>query len=185
MADAAGGSQLFENYEQEYRTLSLSIANKINTVLPKQIGEPRKATTRAIERELEEADEILGQMELEIQRLPTSTKIQLSTRLRSSKADLEKLKRDLKRILSRTNDVDANQFDQRQRLLAGTERLNEGTRRLEDAHRLALETEAVGISILGDLRAQREQIQHTRNTLHEADSHVDRAQRTLRSMTRR
>ncbi|RKP10997.1 t-SNARE [Thamnocephalis sphaerospora] len=198
MADAAGGSQLFENYEQEYRAISLAIANKVNSVIPKQAGEPRKTTIRAAERELEEADEIIGQMELELQRLPQQTKVQLSSRLRSSKADLDKLKRDLKRAVARSGDrdelmggrihgldADATQFDQRQRLISGTDRLNESTRRLEDSHRLALETEAVGVGILGDLRAQREQIQHTRDTLHEADSYVDKAQRTLRSMARR
>ncbi|KAJ2390596.1 Vesicle transport V-snare protein [Coemansia sp. RSA 2603] len=75
--------------------------------------------------------------------------------------------------------------DQRTRLLSGNERLENGTRRLQDSHRIAIETEAVGAGILQDLRAQREQIVSTRNTLMEADSHIDRSQRTLRTMTRR
>lgn len=39
-----------------------------------------------------------------------------------------------------------------------------GSRRLENAHRIALETEDVGADILRNLRGQREQIEHTRDT---------------------
>jgi vesicle transport through interaction with t-SNAREs protein 1 len=55
--------------------------------------------------------------------------------------------------------------DQRGRLLAGTETLNDGSRRLENAHRIALETEDVGADILRNLRGQRDQIEHTRDTV--------------------
>lgn len=87
-------------------------------------------------------------------------------------------------LLART-DVDSLSHDQRDRLLGGTQRLQDSSRRLEEANRMALDTETLGIGILGDLRAQREQIQHTRSTLNEADSYVDRAQRTLKGMARR
>jgi hypothetical protein len=40
-----------------------------------------------------------------------------------------------------------------------------GSRRLENAHRIALETEDVGADILRNLRGQREQIEHTRDTV--------------------
>jgi hypothetical protein len=50
-------------------------------------------------------------------------------------------------------------------LLQGTETLEDGSRRLENAHRIALETEDVGADILRNLRGQREQIEHTRDTV--------------------
>ncbi|KAI9591177.1 snare region anchored in the vesicle membrane C-terminus-domain-containing protein [Syncephalis fuscata] len=193
-------AQLFESYEQEYQAISLTIANKVNSLIPSQVGEQRNATIRATEREIEEAEEIVGQMELTLGRYAAPLKDRLSGRLRASKTDLIKLKRDMKKVATKSNDrvnllgqsalgrghdADSTYLDHRQRMLDGTDRLNQSTRRLEEGHRLALETEALGTSILGDLRSQREQIQHTRDTLHEADSYVDKAQRTLRGMARR
>ncbi|RKP25736.1 snare region anchored in the vesicle membrane C-terminus-domain-containing protein [Syncephalis pseudoplumigaleata] len=200
MAGHKQDAHLFEGYEQEYQAISLAITNKINTLIPSQVSEQRNATIRATEREIEEAEEIVGQMELTLGRYTSPLKEQLNGRLRASKADLAKLKRDMKKVMAKSNDranllgqagahdsanADATHLDHRQRLLSGTDRLQQSTRRLEEGHRLALETEALGASILGDLRAQREQIQHTRDTLHEADSYVDKAQRTLRGMARR
>ncbi|CAH1767196.1 13627_t:CDS:2, partial [Entrophospora sp. SA101] len=76
-------------------------------------------------------------------------------------------------------------MDQRTRLLSGTERLADSSKRLQDSHRIALEIETIGADILKDIHKQREQILHTRNTLTEADSYVDKAQRTLKNMTHR
>jgi vesicle transport through interaction with t-SNAREs protein 1 len=75
-----------------------------------------------------------------------------------------------------------DQSTQRTRLLQGTERLQDGTRRLEESHRLALETENVGGDILSNLRRQREQIEHSRDVLVQADSSIDRASGTLKNM---
>ena len=54
---------------------------------------------------------------------------------------------------------------QRQRLLQGTSLLENGTERLAASTRLALETEDIGANILQDLRSQREQIEHSRDTV--------------------
>jgi hypothetical protein len=78
VAGAAGGSGLFENYEQDYSNISTSISRKINTQIPSQAGgkalckrvrswvglirptEAKKVTIRAVEREFEEAEEIVS-----------------------------------------------------------------------------------------------------------------------------
>ncbi|KAK9471874.1 snare region anchored in the vesicle membrane C-terminus-domain-containing protein [Dipodascopsis tothii] len=75
--------------------------------------------------------------------------------------------------------------EQRQHLLSGTDRLDASSQRLRESQRLANETEALGASILTDLRGQREQIENSRNVLMEADTHVDKSIRTLRGMARR
>jgi len=54
---------------------------------------------------------------------------------------------------------------QRQRLLRGTDVLERGSRRLADSTRLAMETEDIGANILQDLQRQREQIEHSRDTV--------------------
>ena len=58
---------------------------------------------------------------------------------------------------------DFDSTSDRTRLLAGTELLQDGTRRLEDSNRLALETEELGGDILRNLRQQREQIENSRD----------------------
>jgi vesicle transport through interaction with t-SNAREs protein 1 len=63
------------------------------------------------------------------------------------------------------SDFDASTMDQRQRLLSGTERLGQSSRRLEDSHRLALETEGIGINILSTLKGQRETMVRARDTV--------------------
>lgn len=97
---------------------------------------------------------------------------------------------------------------QRQKLLQGTSTLEDGSRRLQESHRIALETEDLGADILRDLRSQREQIENSRDTvgvdsfdilialsdtlskrfslqLRQADSNIDRSSRTLTKMIRR
>lgn len=60
-------------------------------------------------------------------------------------------------------DIGHEETDQRSKLLQGTDRLENASKRLEGAQRLALETEAIGISTLGDLHRQRNQIERTRD----------------------
>ncbi|CAO3569157.1 unnamed protein product [Mortierella alpina] len=162
--------------------------------------EPKKATLRAADREIDEASEILQQMEIELLNLPLASRTRLQARLRGCKTELERLKQAIKRaqstrstsdrdeLLGRLNtgvDLDAASMDQRTRLLYGTDRLAQSSRRLQDSHKIALETEALAAGVLTDLRGQREQIIHSRNTLQEADSSIDKASRTLKGMARR
>ena len=62
-------------------------------------------------------------------------------------------------------DADAAAQDQRQRMLMGTHRLNDAGKRLQDSHRVALETEEIGAQTLSTLRQQREQIVHANQTV--------------------
>ncbi|KAF9169749.1 hypothetical protein BGX20_009881 [Mortierella sp. AD010] len=198
--DAPGGSELFESYEQDFEAVKVSINERL-TASGGQTGEIKKQTLRATDREIDEANEILQQMEMELLNLPQGSRTRLQARLRGYKADLDKLKQTLKRAQSTSRstadrdellgggsggiDLDAASMDQRTRLLNGTDRLAESSRRLQDSHKVALETETLGAGILSDLRGQREQIIHTRNTLLEADSNIDKASRTLKGMARR
>ena len=69
--------------------------------------------------------------------------------------------------------------------MQGTERLQNSSRRLEDARRVALETEQIGISTLADLNTQREQIVRTQNRLGTADSWITKSTSVLKTMQRR
>lgn len=122
----------------------------------------------------------VSQMEIEIQGIPQSVRPQHQTRLRNAKAELAKFKKQLKdqnsslarsTLLSSSgsaypsSDEPYGPTSDRTRLLAGTSLLEEGTKRLHESQRLALETEEQGAGILLNLRTQREQIENSRNTV--------------------
>lgn len=123
-------------------------------------------------------------MEIEIQGMPQSIKPQYQSRVKAAKAELSRYKKAAKDLHTQTarsellSNVGASPFrdvgderdgaggtSDRTRLLAGTAVLEDGTRRLQDSQRIALETEEQGADILRNLRGQREQIEHARDTV--------------------
>jgi vesicle transport through interaction with t-SNAREs protein 1 len=160
----------------------------------------------------------VSQLEVEIQGIPQSIKIPYLTRLRQAKSDLTKYKKLSKDLHARVNllggakaasfrsdDPYADERTNRERLLAGTESLSDGSQRLANTHRTALEAEDIGVDILRSLRSQRETIENTRDTvslhagvrpshwlvvfmicsqLHTADTNIDRADSTVKKMVR-
>jgi vesicle transport through interaction with t-SNAREs protein 1 len=69
--------------------------------------------------------------------------------------------------------------------LNSTDRLDSSNKRLQESHRIALETEDIGTGILGNLKGQREQLENTKATLDEADGYVDKSTRILKDMGKR
>ena len=120
-------------------------------------------------------------MDIETQGIPQAIRAQYHTRLRTAKAALSTHKKALvdaraqvarSDLLSTSGGAYAPSDDpyggpnsDRARLLAGTTVLEEGTKRLQQSERLALETETEGADILRNLRTQREQIENSRNTV--------------------
>jgi vesicle transport through interaction with t-SNAREs protein 1 len=116
-------------------------------------------------------------MEMELSSLPPSIRTRLQPKLRQYRVDYEKLRADLKSASAKpserdqlfgglpTGREDVVSNDQRSRLLVGTNKLNDASRRLEDSHRIALETEEIGASTLETLRNQRQQILRATDTV--------------------
>lgn len=119
-------------------------------------------------------------MEIEIQGIPNSVKTQYQTRLRTAKSELVRYKKITKETQSKlallsssnrggvgtpTSDEPYGPSSDRSRLLSGTALLEDGSRRLADSHRIALETEDQGAEILMSLRRQREQIENSRDVV--------------------
>ncbi len=125
--------------------------------------------------------------------MPTVNRGKVNAKLRAFKSTLDKHTREQKKLAAASDrsqlfsgrDVDLESQNQRDRMLAGTQRLENSSTRLQSAHRTATDTEGIGAGILNDLRDQRDQILHTRSTLMEADGYVDKSVRTLKSMGRR
>lgn len=122
----------------------------------------------------------ISQMEIEVQGIPQSLRSLYQGRVKAAKADLQRFKKQSKDTLASlarsdllgpraggpmaTSDEPYGTSD-RTRLLAGTELLEDGSRRLADSQRIALETEEQGADILRSLRGQREQIVNARDTV--------------------
>jgi len=195
---------LFETYEQDFQQFIETIKDKLEgDGQNEQSNEQRKASLRRAEMELDEADEMVSQMEIELQGIPQSLRPKYQSRLSAAKADLARYKKLSKDIFaqsarsellsSRTNpggdfpssDDPYGSNSDRTRLLAGTAMLEDGTKRLQESQRIALETENQGADILNNLRGQREQIEHSRYTLQTADISIERATGTLKRMIMR
>ncbi|KAG5650479.1 hypothetical protein H0H81_012115 [Sphagnurus paluster] len=184
---------LFTSYEQDFRHILAGIKEKLEAT---GHGEQRKAVLRKVEIELDEADDIVSALEVEIQGIPQSIKSQYASRLKQAKADLTQFKKlakdvhaqqsraDLLRKGGGTSDDPYGERSDRERLLAGSQILEDGSRRLRDTQRIALEAEDQGADILRTLRGQRETIEGARDTLQRADTNIDRASGTINKMIR-
>ncbi|WFD46031.1 t-SNARE VTI1 [Malassezia furfur] len=192
-------AELFESYASDFAQLLRSVEDRLGADLSKLSATTRNTTLQHAESEAEEAHDLLVQMEIEVQSFPQSVRERYAGELRKLKSQYDKLRRELKSHTQAgkgagglpvdnytDNDVESGEApSQRQRLLQGTSLLENGTERLAASTRLALETEDIGANILQDLRSQREQIEHSRDTLHGANTHIDRSSRTLQRMIRR
>ncbi|KAJ1021840.1 hypothetical protein NDA16_003603 [Ustilago loliicola] len=194
-------SELFDSYASDLQQLKDGIRQKIDQA-KSQNGEAKKSTLRRAEMELEEAEEVISQMDIEVQGFPQSVRSRYSVQIRGFKQEVQALTKEVRAGLSSSSggasggynaayadddgDLEADAATaNRQRLLQGTASLEDGTRRLEESNRLALETEDLGADILRDLRSQREQIENSRDTLRQADQSIDRSSKTLSKMIRR
>ncbi|KAI1388855.1 V-snare-domain-containing protein [Hypoxylon trugodes] len=194
--DTDAGSELFGSYEAEFKLVQADLTQKLDQISELN-GEPRKSAISAAERALEEADELLGQMRLEKQNIPSSSRTKVNQRFRNYETDVDSAKRKLRSLASDraalfgsryTDDPSTPtdvQLEQRQQLLSGTDRLDRSSQRLRASQALANETEAIGAGTLADLHAQRERISHTGQVLYESEGYVDRSVKTLRGMARR
>ncbi|KAF3936453.1 hypothetical protein ABW19_dt0206464 [Dactylella cylindrospora] len=192
--DSDPGSELFASYEADFKLIQADIAQKLEQI-PELTGEPKKAAIRAAQRVLEEADEIVSQMRIEVQNIPTNIRSKFSPRVRNYDHDLDKAKQTLKRAAmeaERQNIYGSKGptgqdavYEQRQQLLSGTDRLERTSQRLQNSHRLANETENIGAGILSDLHVQRTQLLSARDGLLEGEGYVNKSVQTLRGMARR
>jgi len=190
-------SEVFEGYERQYCELSANLSRKCNSSALLLDGEDKMQKISEVKAGLDDADVLIRKMDLEARSLQPSVKAVLLAKLREYKADLNKLKREVKKISSGNQvsreellesgmaDGQVVSMDQRQRLAMSTERLNQSSDRITESRRTMLETEELGVSILQDLHQQRETLLHSHNKLHGVDDAIDKSKKILTSMSRR
>ncbi|KAL4764068.1 v-SNARE protein VTI1 [Aspergillus foveolatus] len=191
--DTDAGSEMFSSYETELNLVQADLNQKLDQIAELS-GEQRNSTIRQAECALEEATELLDQMRLEKQNIPSAARSKVNTRFRNYATDIDEAKRKLKSLSDDrkalfgdryTDDPQDAHLEQRQQLLSGTERLERSSARLRESQRVALETEGIGANVLADLHQQRETITHTHGMLGQSESNVDKSIKTLKGMARR
>ncbi|KAE8352374.1 t-SNARE [Aspergillus coremiiformis] len=191
--DTDAGSELFSSYETELKLIQADLNQTLDQIAESS-GEQRKSTIRKAEQLLDEATELLDQMRMEKQNIPSAARSKVNVRFRNYTTDLDEAKRKLKSLSDDrkalfgdryTDDPQDEHLEQRQQLLSGTDRLERSSARLQESQRVALETEDIGRNTLADLNRQRETIMHTRSNLQQSEGYVDTSIKTLRGMARR
>ncbi|XP_068876132.1 vesicle transport through interaction with t-SNAREs homolog 1A isoform X4 [Aphelocoma coerulescens] len=158
----------FESYEQDFAVLTAEITGRIGKV-PKLVGDEKKQMVANVEKQLEEARELLEQMELEVREIPPQSRGMYSSRMRSYTQEMGKLEADFKRsriaysdevrneLLGDDGNSSENQLiklrEERAHLLDNTERLERSSRRLEAGYQIAVET---GFTLSHDNVTERE-----------------------------
>ncbi|KAL6547064.1 Vesicle transport v-SNARE 12 [Orobanche minor] len=192
-------SQVYEGYERQYCELSANLSRKCNSAAALPDGDKKNQEVSELQAGLDDADVLIRKMDLEARSLQPSVKATLLAKLREYKSDLNKLKREVKKLTMPSSGQPAHEdllesgmaggheasANQRGRLAMSTERLNQSTDRVRESRRAALETEELGVSILEDLHQQRETLLHSHKKLSDVDSAIDRSKKILSSMTRR
>ncbi|KAL0070866.1 t-SNARE VTI1 [Marasmius tenuissimus] len=187
-------TSLFDSYEQDFKQFIGTIREKLEADHDNDPESGQGELTVAFTVQV-------SQMDIEIQGIPQSLRPKYQARLREAKQELSRYKAQSKEVNAKlarssllssssrpgytSSDEPYGPTSDRTRLLAGTAMLEDGSKRLQDSQRVALETEEQGADILMNLRMQREQIENSRNTLEIANTSVDRASNTLKGMIRR
>jgi len=185
----------YEGYEEEFQQINGTITRNIK-MLPNFAGERKKVAIRETEKEIEEAEQLLRHLEIEASNHPE--RVRLQPKVKGYQTDIQKAKKDLQRVsnvssnsirdelMSGANqDYQVQFLDQRSGLLAGTEKLNNTTDRVQNAHRIALQTEQIGTEVLGNLHGQRNQIIKGIERLDSVDDNMKQSNTILTGMARR
>jgi vesicle transport through interaction with t-SNAREs protein 1 len=185
-------SDLFDGYEADYNLAYADAQSRLEQVYGLEDQNRRVELMKLIESSIDDCHDLLDSMGLEIQQMATQQRSGYNAKLRSYRADMDKLKKDLKSLMDDKdrrelfNGAESEEgYNQRQKLLNTNASIERSSQRLQDATRVAMASETVGSSILNNLRSQRDQILNARDTLSEADTYVDRSLKTLKTMTRR
>ncbi|KAL4378840.1 hypothetical protein GQ457_02G021380 [Hibiscus cannabinus] len=114
-------SDIFEGYERQYRKLSANFSRKCNSTSAIQdSAEQKKQKFSEISSGIDEVIVLIRKMDLEARSLQPGVKATLLAKLREYKADLNKLKKEFKRISS----PNANQAAHDELLASGMDDVN-------------------------------------------------------------
>jgi len=182
---------LFERYETEFQR-QISIIHERIEKLSNFYGERRKIAIEDTRRLIEDLKKTYQYMEDEASVAGRSSYV---SKLRGYSSDIIRVQRDVDHAsLMEATFVQTNEFiddfqlrdvEQRTRLLSSSNILDEGSKRLDNANRIALETEDIGANVLSELSSQKQTILRARDNLDLIEDNISRSRRILLKMSRR
>eukprot|EP00920_Eleutheroschizon_duboscqi_P016441 GHVT01038894.1.p1 GENE.GHVT01038894.1~~GHVT01038894.1.p1 ORF type:complete len:302 (+),score=60.51 GHVT01038894.1:1585-2490(+) len=188
-------SSLFTQYECDFVHLLKAIEDRtaVLSAPTSTSADKRKNLAKGL-KELNEAEACLKQMEMEIRMnalaiedAGTAEKVAFhSSNFRNAQTSFFSRKAEVERqlLLDRTGSEAAAALEASQaaRLLSTSASLQQGTQRVEEAQRLALESEDLGVQITGSLGSHREIIMRTRSNVALLSENLSTSSRILGGM---
>ncbi|GMS95840.1 hypothetical protein PENTCL1PPCAC_18015, partial [Pristionchus entomophagus] len=187
----------WNEFEKQYGNQTAEITSNIGKLSTLDSSQ-RVPAIQSVQKLLVDVNDLLDQMELAARDLPQNSadRSKYELRVKSYRGDTKQMKEALNSVVNRLKesadrdellalDESMSMDQQEEQLIANTERLERTSRKLQDAYRIAIETEEIGTEVLGNLGAQRETINRSRNRMREADSDLGRSSKLLNEMIRR
>lgn len=188
-------SELFRDYESDFKSLQAAIDEKLQ-LLAENGGGDAAATAVEAGQKASEADQALRQMEVEARMMPTGQRSQLEPVLRQHRARLCEQRRALAEVKEAANRKNLlaggssgatvyGRHAEQERLTEAHQNMHSASARLEEAHRQALDAEAISMEVASDLRQQRDSIARARDNVGLIGRNYGMAKSMIESMQRR
>jgi len=183
-------SEKFEDSEEEFRSIYEALVNTLKNRLPKLYGEQRKEELRNMEKQSEDISALLNVMMEEGQSAPGAYRTGMISKVRGYRYQLDKLKKDIAKATAMSVGGRDDLLEeppnpatlQRNRMVEGLDRLAKGSDSIERSHRIAAETDEVGVQIISSLEDQRESLLRSRDKVKQTHADLGRSRRILNSM---
>ncbi|KAJ5067058.1 vesicle transport v-snare 13 [Anaeramoeba ignava] len=189
--------EMFDSYEQDFNDLSVRIKDRIEKI-KELTGEEKKKLKVAADRELDEAHELIQQMDSELRGFSVDERKDASKKLRKYKNQYQNFQTELRKayemssysqdrndLFDGRSDYQVQNLDQRQKLLQAQNTLDNSSQRLQNAHKTALQSEQIGTEILADLHQQGDTLRGAHKKLQRAEENVDKGGNIISRMFRR
>jgi len=176
-------SEMFETLEEELQNLNESIDYRLEKkLIGSPYGESRKKLVNEVERDLQEGQSLLQQLESEARLAPQPYRAELSSKIRKHRESVGKLNAKFRGILSNFGDIRTGPPDPRRVVLEGRSILERTSDSIARSQAVAIETEQIGNEVVGELGTQRETLLRTKSRLVDTDVEISRSRKILRSM---
>mmetsp|Transcript_22769 Transcript_22769/g.38909 ORF Transcript_22769/g.38909 Transcript_22769/m.38909 type:complete len:224 (-) Transcript_22769:48-719(-) len=182
----------FDKVNRQLRDNLKDIENSVHQIQRQANADAKKNTINQVNQLFADCERNLQQMESISNKHP-ELGLQFRGPIRKGNQDLARLRKDVSNAksanISRGGDVFASpddleewSNDQRGRLVAGTNRLNKASDKLEATYAIGLETEEIGRSTLETLAGQRGQLEDASRGLDDIDANMSKSRRILTQM---
>lgn len=186
-------SDFYNEYESECNNAAGDARALIEEFRNTKDVDRRHECLKQLQRKVTQCEQTNRQMEMELRTLPSNVVNEHS--LVERLADQRNVVRELRaehdkahyavETLMLVGDIDGDTGQHRQLLVDATDRLQSGTARIEEAKRLAFETERIGVGIASELHSQREVIIRTKDNVSLVDAHLEAARSGISRIWRR